>query len=87
MRAGRGEGVGLKKCFEFRVENFLLPPIMPPEVGIYKRKQESKKTRKKELDQEKRKFFFFFSWSSSCFLVFLIAFLVEFLFSFINSHL
>ena len=49
--------------------------------------------------KKKRIFFFFFSWSlswwSSCFLVFLIAFLVEFLFSccltflfsFINSHL
>ena len=71
-----------------------------PEVGIYKRKKESKKTRKKrkqelnqESDQEKRKFYFSWSlsWSSPCilsfFLVFLIAFLVEFLFSFINSHL
>ena len=33
-----------------------------PEVGIYKRKQENKKTRKQELDQEsKKKVFFFFS--------------------------
>ena len=35
-----------------------------PEVGIYKRKQESKKTRKQELeresDQEKKKVFSFF---------------------------
>ena len=47
-----------------------------PEVGIFNRKQESSCS----------------SWSSSCFLVFLIAFLVEFLFftflfSLINSHL
>ena len=36
-------------------------------VGIYKRKQESKKTRKQELDQEsdKKDFLFFFSWSLS----------------------
>ena len=27
-------------------------PSSRPEVGIYKRKQESKKTRKQELDQE-----------------------------------
>jgi len=37
-----------------------------PELGIYKRKQESKKARKQELDQEsdqeKKKVFFFFSW-------------------------
>ena len=35
-----------------------------PEVGIYKRKQESKKTRKQELDQEsdqeKKEVFLFF---------------------------
>ena len=56
------------------------------EVGFFKRKLESKKTRKQELDQEsdqgKKKVFSFF-WSSSCFLVFLIAFLVKFLFSFL----
>ena len=61
-------------------------------MGIYKRKQISKKTRKKrtrprkrprkqENDQEKKKKL---SWSSSCFLpcflFFLIAFLVEFFF-------
>ena len=50
-----------------------------PEVGIYKRKQESKKTRKKELDQEsdQEKTLFFswsLSWSSSCFLVFFYKF-------------
>ena len=53
------------------------------EVGIYKRKQESKKTRNKERkheldlesDQEKKKVFSFF----------LVAFLVEFLFSFFFS--
>ena len=53
------------------------------EVGIYKRKQESRKTRKQvldqESDQEKKKKTFIFSWSSSCFFTFL--------FSFINSHL
>ena len=45
------------------------------EVGIYKRKQESKKTRKQEkknsikkVIKKKRKCFLFFSWSSSCFL-------------------
>ena len=51
------------------------------EVGIYKRKQESKKKEGKhalnqENDQEKRKFFLFFSWSLSwsrlCFLSFLL---------------
>ena len=44
-----------------------------PEVGIYKRKQDSKKTRKQNLDQksDQEKSFFFF----------LVAFLVEFLFS------
>ena len=56
------------------------------EAGIYKRKQENKNSTKK-----KRKFFFYFSWSlswsSSCFLVFLIALFVEFLFSIVNSHL
>ena len=44
------------------------------EVGIYKRKQESKKTRKQELDQERDQekwILFFFS----------VAFLAEFLFS------
>ena len=37
-----------------------LPVKIPTEVGIYKRKQESKKTRKQELDQEsdqEKKFF------------------------------
>ena len=53
-----------------------------PEMGIYKRKQESKKTRKKELDQEsdqatKKK--------EKNFLFFLIIFLVEFLLSFLFS--
>ena len=59
-----------------------------PEVGIYKRKQESKKKRKQELDQEsdqEKK-------SSSCFLVitlveFSFSCFLTFLFSFINSHL
>ena len=49
-----------------------LPVKIPTEVGIYKRKQEGKKTRKQELDQEsdqeKKNFF-------------LVAFLVELLFS------
>ena len=58
------------------------------EVGIYKRKQESKKTSKQELDQESdqenkktrtRPRSWSLSWSSSCFLVFLL--------SFMNSHL
>ena len=44
-----------------------------PEVGIYKRKQESKKTRKQELDQE--------SDQEEKLIFFLITFLVEFLFS------
>ena len=67
--------------FEFRVSGpkDLLIRDHAPEVGIYKRKQESKKTRKQEkkqeLDQEsgqeKSKFFSFF----------LVAFLVGFLFS------
>ena len=43
-------------------------------------KQENKNSTKKVINK-KRKFFFLFSCSSSCFLVFLIAFLVEFLFS------
>ena len=51
------------------------------------RKQENKKTRTRprKWSRKKESFFFFswsLSWSSSCFLVFLIAFLVEFLFSF-----
>ena len=59
-------------------------------MGIYKRKQESKKTRKKrELDQEsdqekkktRKKTRTSFSFFLGRFLVFLIAFLVEFLFS------
>ena len=54
------------------------------EIGIYKRKQESKKTRtrpRKRRRQKDKTFFFSWSlsWSSSCFLTFL--------FSFINSHL
>ena len=58
-----------------------------PEVGIYKRKQESKKTRKQvldqESDQEKKKVFSFFLGRFLCrVLVFLIVILVEFLFSF-----
>ena len=68
-----------------------------PEVGIYKRKQETKtRPRKRSRRQEKKKKktrsrprnrprkkkkTFFFSWS------FLVGFLVEFLFPFINSHL
>ena len=70
----------LKNGFHSPFSHFSL---IESEVGIYKRKHDSKKTRKQELDQES--FFFFswpLSWSSSCFLVFLIAFLVEFLLSY-----
>ena len=66
----------------------ILPGInieeMSSELGIYERKQESKKTKKQEQEsnQEKKGFFFLveflFSWSSSCFLTYF--------FSFINSH-
>ena len=50
--------------------------------GIYKRKQESKKTRKQELDQEK-KFFFLIT----ILVEFLFSCFLTFVFSFINSHL
>ena len=54
------------------------------EVGIYKRKQESKKTRnqetKKVIKRNKQVFFFFLGLFLGRVLVFLIAFLVEFLF-------
>ena len=44
-------------------------PAANTEVGIYKGKQESRKTRKQELDRESdQESFFFVSWSFSCFL-------------------
>ena len=53
---------------KFRHLEFFLP-----EVGIYKRKQESKKTRKQEYDQEsdreKKKVFFLVEFLLSCFLL------------------
>ena len=63
-----------------------------PEVGIYKRTQESKKTRKQELDQEsdqeKKKVVSFFLGRILVFLIELFfSFFLTFLFSFINSHL
>ena len=48
-------------------------------MGIYKRKQVSKKTRTRPRKRPRKK--------EKNFLFFLITFLVEFLFSFINSHL
>ena len=88
MHAWRGGFLSNKSTFG---DYFFRPCVIAlSEVG----RQESKITRKQEKKEnknatkkvikKKRKFFLFFlvaSWSSSCFLVFLIAFLVEFLFS------
>ena len=49
-----------KKRNDEKLMSILSVTVLTSEVGIYKRKQESKKTRKQESDQEKY-FFFFFS--------------------------
>ena len=64
-----------------------LSSCAPSEVGIYKRKQESKKTRTRPRKRPRKKeITFFFAWSlswlSSCFLVVLLS-----CFLFLNSHL
>ena len=76
-RRGRGE--------YRRVEVWAGLLFLTCEVGIYKRKQESKKTGNKiqqeldqESDQEKKKVFSFFSWSRECFLSFFLVFLIAF---------
>ena len=56
------QGVQRILCFLLKISRFILDSgtvSVCTEVGIYERKQESKKTRKHALDQEKEKTFFF----------------------------
>ena len=92
-REGRGNGRVINYIGWGRIKQI----TSKTEVGIYKRKQESKKARKHEnknstkwVIKKEIKFFFLVEFLFSCFLdrclgrvlVFLIAFLFEFLFSY-----
>ena len=77
-----------KTCWGHFTQKKILEGIsmkcMKPEMGIYKRKQESKKTRTRPRKKKKTFFFldhFLVSWLSSCFLSFFLFFLI-FLFSY-----